>query len=302
MATLPVSMRVKANRSQENDGFPRTSLQSACSCSAKTSESSKLVKTATLLVPGASLHYQVRGQGPLLLLMSGGGGDADALSALAQSLEADYTIASYDRRGYARSPLDDPGDTSIIPVETAGDDAHHVLAALTSEPAYVFGSSLGALIGLELLTRHPEQVRLLVAHEPPTHTLVPESERPPLPDPNDPASAAKYAAAIGVKLVAPTNLPPEVERRRTLNGKHFISREARSARVYAPDLARLATVTSRLVLAGGEEGRPFIAYRCAAKAAERLGVPLVEFPGDHAAPSVASPQFVEKLRAVLARA
>jgi pimeloyl-ACP methyl ester carboxylesterase len=260
------------------------------------------MKTATVSVPGASLHYHLCGRGPLLLLLSGGGGDANALGALADSLESDYTVASYDRRGYARSPLDDPGDTSIIPIETAGDDAHRVLAALTSEPAYVFGSSLGALIGLELLTRHPEQVRLLIAHEPPTHTLIPESERPPLPDPNDPASVAKYAAAIGVKLAAPTNLPPEVERRRALNGKHFVRREARSARVYMPDIERLATVTSRLVLAGGEDGRPFVAYRCAAKAAERLGVPLVEFPGDHAAPLLAQPGFVEKLRALLARA
>ena len=260
------------------------------------------MKTATVSVPGAILHYQVCGCGPLLLLLSGGGGDADALDTLARNLAADYTIASYDRRGYARSPLHDPADTSIIPIETAGDDAHRVLAALTSVPAYVFGSSLGALIGLELLARHPEQVRLLVAHEPPTHTLIPESARPPLPNPNDPTPTATYAAAIGVKLAAPSKFPPEVERRRALNAKHFFSREARSARVYAPDLARLATVTSRLVLAGGEDGRPFVAYRCAAKAAERLGVPLVEFPGDHAAPLVATPQFVEKLRAALARA
>lgn len=34
----------------------------------------------------------------------GGGGDADALAALTRSLEADYSIASYDRRGYVRSP------------------------------------------------------------------------------------------------------------------------------------------------------------------------------------------------------
>jgi len=218
--------------------------------------------------------------------------------ALADSLESDYTVASYDRRGYARSPLDDPGDTSIIPIETAGDDAHACSPRSPRAGVRVWLQP-GALIGLELLTRHPEQVRLLVAHEPPTHTLIPESERPPLPDPNDPASVAKYAAAIGVKLAAPTNLPPEVERRRALNGKHFVRREARSARVYMPDIERLATVTSRLVLAGGEDGRPFVAYRCAAKAAERLGVPLVEFPGDHAAPLLAQPRFVEKLRAVL---
>jgi pimeloyl-ACP methyl ester carboxylesterase len=41
----------------------------------------------------------------------------------------------------------------------------------------VFGSSIGALIGLDLIARHPEQVRLLVAHEPPAWELLPEDER-----------------------------------------------------------------------------------------------------------------------------
>ena len=34
-------------------------------------------------------------------------------------------------------------------------------------PAYVFGSSGGAMVGLALVTAHPGQVRTLVAHEPP---------------------------------------------------------------------------------------------------------------------------------------
>ncbi|BCU80826.1 hypothetical protein JIR001_06090 [Polycladomyces abyssicola] len=40
------------------------------------------------------------------------------------------------------------------------------MAKLTDEPAYVFGSSSGACIGLDLSIRHPEQVRVLIPHEP----------------------------------------------------------------------------------------------------------------------------------------
>jgi pimeloyl-ACP methyl ester carboxylesterase len=42
---------------------------------------------------------------------------------------------------------------------------------------FVFGSSIGVLIGLDLVARHPEQVAILIAHEPPAFALLPEDER-----------------------------------------------------------------------------------------------------------------------------
>jgi pimeloyl-ACP methyl ester carboxylesterase len=261
---------------------------------------SAFMTSAMLRVPGASLYYQVSGQGPLLVLSAGGAGDADALAGLRPALEQRYTVLSYDRRGYARSPLDAPSDTAVIPVETAGDDLHRLLAAVATDPVTLVGVSLGALIGVELLARHPEQVRRLVAHEPPAHVLVPESERPPLPDATDPASLSKYAAAIGVKPVPPpASLPPEALARMAANGKHFVSREAPSARSYVPDLARLRAVATKLVLAGGEDGHPFVAYRCAAKLAEHLGLVVTEFPGSHAGASQQTTRFAARLLEVL---
>src|SRR6266700_3779138 len=52
-----------------------------------------------------------------------------------------------------------------------------LLAAVTSDPALVLGTSLGAVLGLDLISRHPGQVRLLVAHEPPATGLLPEPGR-----------------------------------------------------------------------------------------------------------------------------
>jgi pimeloyl-ACP methyl ester carboxylesterase len=40
----------------------------------------------------------------------------------------------------------------------------------------MFGGSLGGLTGLDLVARHPQQVRTLVVHEPPATELLPEQE------------------------------------------------------------------------------------------------------------------------------
>src|SRR6476620_5856844 len=115
------------------------------------------MKTDTLTVPGATLYYEVRGAGPTLLLICGGVYDAAGYAGLAGQLADRYTVVTYDRRGNSRSPLDSPPETQRI--EVHADDAHRVLAAVGDDPAYVFGNSSGAMIGLELAARHPEQVR-----------------------------------------------------------------------------------------------------------------------------------------------
>lgn len=44
--------------------------------------------------------------------------------------------------------------------------------------AVTLGSSIGALIGLDLLIRQPDDVRMLAAHEPPVGSLLSEGEKP----------------------------------------------------------------------------------------------------------------------------
>jgi pimeloyl-ACP methyl ester carboxylesterase len=59
--------------------------------------------------------------------------------------------------------------------EQQADDVHRLLSALGGQPTDVFGSSGGAVVGLALVTAHPDQVRTLVAHEPPVIGLLPDS-------------------------------------------------------------------------------------------------------------------------------
>src|SRR5919205_4506960 len=124
----------------------------------------------TLKVPGATLRYEVRGTGPLLLLIPGGPADSSVFDPIRGVLSERYTVVTYDPRGLSRSTFDgEPEDTTV---QTFADDAHHLLAAIDTQPAYVFGSSGGALVGLELVPRYPGQVRALVAHEPPLARLL----------------------------------------------------------------------------------------------------------------------------------
>jgi pimeloyl-ACP methyl ester carboxylesterase len=133
-------------------------------------------KTNALKVPGANLYHEVRGSGPVLLLICGGVYDADGYAPLAEQFAARYTVVTYDRRGNSRSHLDGPPGRESI--EVHADDAHRMLTAVgvTADHASVFGNSSGGTIGLELATRHPEQVRTLVVHEPPLFELLPERD------------------------------------------------------------------------------------------------------------------------------
>ena len=131
--------------------------------------------TGTLKVPGASLYYEVRGSGPVLLLICGGIYDAEGFAGLAERLAADRTVVTYDRRGNSRSPLSGPPADLIV--EEQADDAYRLLGAVgvtEDEPADVFGNSSGAEIALELAARYPGMVRTVVAHEPPVFELLPD--------------------------------------------------------------------------------------------------------------------------------
>src|ERR1700737_3297570 len=133
-------------------------------------------KTQQLKVPGASIYYEVRGSGPVLLMMPGGPADAGAFRKIAEYLASHYTVVTYDPRGLSHSPLEGALRDDRI-VEIFADDAPRLLSATAKGPAFVFASSGGATIALELAARHPEQIRTLVLHEPPSPVLLSDPAR-----------------------------------------------------------------------------------------------------------------------------
>jgi pimeloyl-ACP methyl ester carboxylesterase len=282
------------------------------------------IKTDSLRVPGAELYYEVRGAGPVLLLICGGVYDAYGYAELAGRLADRYTVVTYDRRGNSRSPLDGPPAPQRI--EVHADDAYRVLSVAGGgavEPVHVFGNSSGAMIGLELAARHPEAVRTLVAHEPPLFEALPEREhwREVIRQVDeayrrDGAGAAQQILGAALQMrdgteeddripggaVAPPEPDPEMIEamgRMGRNADFFVGYEVPPFAGYSPDYDGLAASPVRVVPAVGEGSVGEPPYRAAVAVAERLGVPTAVFPGDHGGFGTAAPAFATKLAGIL---
>src|SRR6266700_6832325 len=135
-------------------------------------------KTQTLELRGAALTYDVREAASEstepVLLMIGSPMDASGFTTLAGHFP-DRTVVTYDPRGVGRSPRAD-GVTAATPDEHA-EDLHRLISELDAGPVDMFASSGGAVNALALVAQHPEQVRTLVAHEPPDAQVLPDREQ-----------------------------------------------------------------------------------------------------------------------------
>jgi pimeloyl-ACP methyl ester carboxylesterase len=124
---------------------------------------------STLNVLGAQLFYEKSGNGPLLILIPGASGTGESFRTLVPHLVSHYQVVTYDRRGFSRSVLDGPQDYDHR-LWTDADDVRRLIEHVTDQPAIVFGNSSGALVALEVISRFPERVQTVVAHEPPAVT------------------------------------------------------------------------------------------------------------------------------------
>jgi pimeloyl-ACP methyl ester carboxylesterase len=272
-------------------------------------------ESETLKVPGASLYYEVRGSGPVLLMMPGGPADAGAFNAIVGELDRAFTVLTYDPRGLSHSKLDEPLEDARI-VQTFADDVHRLLKAVTSEPAFVFGSSGGAVIGLELVARHPDQVRTLVAHEPPAQALLPAHARHPeqLDEIEDTYRSAgvwpamqKFMQSAGIKggpPPAPQGEPtPEMVEgmaQMERNFSLFLGHYLKPVGLYQPDFAALKASPVRIVPGVGQDSSGELAHEGGLGLATALGTDVVVFPGAHGGFDSHAVPFAVKLREVLA--
>ncbi|MEU8798854.1 alpha/beta hydrolase [Spirillospora sp. NPDC048819] len=272
----------------------------------------------TLDVPGATLHYEVRGSGPVLLLICGGIYDAAGYAGLAGLLADRYTVVTYDRRGNSRSPLDGPPEPQRVDVHA--DDASRLLAEVADGPAFVFGNSSGGQIALELVARHPGQVRALVAHEPSLLGLLPDTahwesvfsdvERAYRDGGVGPAMAA-FGAALGMDgggdggedgegdghgaAGAPDPEMLEMFARFEKNTDFFVGYEVPTFGRSLPDLDALRASSTRIVLAAGRESAGEPPYEATHILAGRLGIKAETYPGDHGGFGAEAEAFAARL-------
>ncbi|QUH02860.1 alpha/beta hydrolase [Saccharopolyspora erythraea] len=275
--------------------------------------------TGTLPVPGATLHHETCGTGPLLLLIPGGSADAAIFGGIATHLADRYTVLSYDPRGFSRSHLHTPvGDQQV---QTHSDDAHHLLDALLppGETAHVLGTSSGAFVALDLLTRHPDRLGTVIAHEPPAVEILPDAAqhramfahvRQTYRDQGTAPAMAALAAGLAPidRQPAEQEIPPDaglpVQRDAMLTRMHanlplFLEHILCPFTAYTPDLPTLRSRAHQLVLAAGQHSRNELPHRTATSLAHHLGTEPVEFPGGHIGVSEQPVPFADRLRETL---
>jgi pimeloyl-ACP methyl ester carboxylesterase len=257
-------------------------------------------RSRTLEVPGATLAYDVRSGStdarPLFLIGSPMG--AAGFGTLAGHF-GDRTVMTYDPRGSERSEKVDPAST-VTPNDHA-DDLHRLIQELGAGPVDLFASSGGAVNALALVAHYSEDVRTLVAHEPPLASILPDRENAMAAaraikqtyDRNGwGAGMAHFIAVVSHKGEFPDGfaeqpapdpalfgMPTEDDGSRTdpMLGSNMVT-----CTHYEPDFDALRRASTRIVIAAGAESDGEMACRGAFAVAERLGTEPVTFPSGHA--------------------
>ncbi len=270
---------------------------------------------STLEVPGGSIYYEIRGSGPVLLLMPGGPADAANFRKMEGALAERYTVVTYDPRGLSHSsPFPEADDDRMVQV--FADDCHRLLKEVAGDARCdVFASSGGASIVLELIARHPEQLRTVIAHEPPSPALQPDpaSVLAGMEDVCDTCASEGLFPAMGkfMALVrieggppAPEGEPtPEQQEAMALMQKNmgfFFGRYIRNIARYEPDIEALKGCGCRIVPAVGADSAGQVAHDGGLGLARLLGTQAEIFPGDHGGFDGCPVEFADKICEVLA--
>ena len=255
--------------------------------------------TYTVEVPGAVLTYDVRQpetpseHRPLFVFGSPMG--ASGFEQLVGHF-GDRMVITYDPRGIERSTRK---PDSELTAEVHAEDYHRVVEAAGLGPVDAFGSSGGAMCALHWVVAHPDDVRTLVAHEPPLAALLEDSEMAIKVNADivDTYQREGYGPAMAkfIQLVmrqeplpddyldqpapdpAMFGLPTEDDGSRDdllLSGNLAMP-------PFVPDAEALRASSVRVIPAIGESGEGSMARRGGEALAALLGAQPVIFPGDH---------------------
>ncbi|SCK06418.1 Pimeloyl-ACP methyl ester carboxylesterase [Streptomyces sp. WMMB 714] len=283
--------------------------------------------TEKLETPGADLVHDVRGPlppdgGRPPLMMIGQPMDASGFTALASHFP-DRTVVTYDPRGLGRSTRKD-GRSDHEPLTQAG-DVHALISALAAGPVEMFASSGGAVTALALVAEYPGDVTVLVAHEPPLLTVLPDARaaeraRAEVRDAYESkgwgAGMAAFVAMASWQgeftddyFARPAPDPASMGMPDGDDGSRddpLLSDRSWAVSGYRPDVHALGSSATRIVIAVGEESRGTLTGRTSEATAGLLGRRAAVFPSHHGgflgpeSGHAGRPEdFARRLRAVL---
>lgn len=232
-----------------------------------------------------SLYFEVRGDGPPVLLIPGTPGDGGQFDQLAEVLAETHLVITYDRAGTSRSTAR-PGPT----VAAHADDAASLLRTHASRPALVYGTSNGGLVALELVLRHPSLVERVVVHEPPLVSVLAD----PQPvgemlgeligaamERGGPSAALEAFLRFAFGDAVVDGWSDDLRRRMLGNAEMVFASELPAFQAFQPDSEAIAASPVPMTVAVGiDQQAPFL-LEAATWIADRAGVHVTRIPGAH---------------------
>ncbi|WP_240232799.1 alpha/beta fold hydrolase [Devosia lacusdianchii] len=109
---------------------------------------------ARVEVNGMHMYYEVSGEGPPLIVLHGAYMNIETMGAIIPALAESHTVYALELQGHGRTTdIDRP-----ITYQNLADDVAGFMEAVGIGKASVFGYSMGANAGLQMVIRHPEKV------------------------------------------------------------------------------------------------------------------------------------------------
>lgn len=115
---------------------------------------------ATIDRGGVSIFYEVRGDGPPILLSHGYSATSQMWRGQVEVLSKSYRLITWDMRGHGES--DSPADSAAYSEAATVGDMAAILAACGIRRAVIAGLSLGGYMSLAFHLSHPEMTRALM--------------------------------------------------------------------------------------------------------------------------------------------
>lgn len=108
----------------------------------------------TVDVNGLTMYYELRGDGPPLVLILGLAAGVDEFTSVIDSLARHFRVLAFDNRGAGRTDKPD----SPYTIEMMADDTIGLMRAVAVTKAHVVAISMGGRIAIELVSRRPDLV------------------------------------------------------------------------------------------------------------------------------------------------
>ena len=246
---------------------------------------SSALTVSKVTTEGAEIKYWYKGEGPLIIFIPGAGGEGIRFQRAILELSDRFTVAAYDRRCNAGSTGD---KNSVVNIGQQSRDTIAVIKALGFEKAYIFGTSAGGVVALEIAAHFPQNVAALIAHEAPTMAILEDAQK--LFDFHIETynkyleSGPKPAMAMFASILKGVQELPMAPSDDASGFDYFLSHEYMFFPTYTPDLNRIKDHMAnglKIAVCSGRDSADALYARTTFRHKEIIGCLHTTFPTHH---------------------